>query len=60
MADKKDRSSPVHTKHRESEQGRNQSTETRTEGGRSKIWVVALIVIVFLLIILAVTGVVPL
>lgn len=59
MAEKKDRSSPVNTKHRESEQGRNQSTETRTEGSRSKIWIVALIVIVFLLIILSVTGVVP-
>ena len=60
MAEKQDRSSPVNTKHRESEQGRNQSTETRTEGRKSKKWIIALVVIVFLLIILAITGVVPL
>ena len=60
MDTKHDRSSPVPTKHDESEEGRNQSTETRTDGSRSKLWIVLLIVIVFLLIILAITGVVPL
>lgn len=60
MAEKQDRSSPMKTKHRESDEQRNQSTETRTEGTKSKKWIVALIVIVFLLIILAIAGVVPL
>ena len=60
MSADKDRSSPVPTNHDKSEQGVNQSTETRTENSGSKLWVVILIAIVFLLIILAVTGVVPL
>ncbi|MBT8294852.1 MAG: hypothetical protein KJP01_05665 [Gramella sp.] len=58
MSADKDRSSPVPTKHDKSEQSRNQSTETRTTKDRSKLWVVLLAVIVFLLIILSITGVV--
>lgn len=60
MSTDKDRSSPVPTDHKKSEQGVNQSTETRTGTSRSKLWVVILIIIVFLLIILSVTGVVNL
>ena len=56
----KDRSSPVPTDHKKSEQSRNQSTEARTRTSGSKLWVVILLVIVFLLIILSVTGVVNL
>jgi cytochrome b subunit of formate dehydrogenase len=58
MAKDKDRSSPVPTEHRKSEQGRNQSTETRTMDSGSKTWIVVLVVVIFLLIILAVTGVI--
>lgn len=56
----KDRSSPVPTDHKKSEDGVNQSTETRTKNSSSKLWVVILLAIVFLLIILAITGVVDL
>ncbi|MFV8225595.1 hypothetical protein [Christiangramia aquimixticola] len=58
MANDKDRSSPVPTEHRKSEQGRNQSTETRTSNSGSKLWIVILVVVIFFLIILSVTGVV--
>lgn len=60
MSADKDRSSPVPTKHDESEQGVNQSTETRKGSSGFKLWLVVLIVIVFLLIILSITGVVNL
>ncbi|TRO64415.1 hypothetical protein [Christiangramia sabulilitoris] len=60
MSADKDRSSPMLTDHKDSEQSRNQSTETRTGNSRNKMWVVVLIILVFLLIILSVTGVVTL
>lgn len=60
MSKDKDRSSPVPTEHRESGQGVNQSTETRTQNTGSKTWLVVAIIIVFLIIILAVSGVIQL
>ncbi|GAA4312550.1 hypothetical protein GCM10023115_31290 [Pontixanthobacter gangjinensis] len=60
MSADKDRSSPVSTKHDKTEQGVNQSTETRTGNSGSKLWIVIAVVIVFLLIILSITGVVNL
>lgn len=56
----KDRSSPVPTDRKESRDTVNQSTETRTANSGSKLWVVILIIVVFLLVILSVTGVVNL
>jgi hypothetical protein len=58
MSADKDRSSPAPTNHDKTEQGVNQSTETRTKNSSSKLWLVILIIIVFLLIILSYTGVV--
>jgi len=52
----KDRSSPVPTDHKKSEESINQSTETRTQNSGSKLWVVVILVIIFLVVILAVTG----
>lgn len=60
MNNDKDRSSPVPTEHRESGQGINQSTETRTGNSGSKTWLVVAVIIVFLIIILAVSGVIQL
>ncbi|WP_157514517.1 hypothetical protein [Christiangramia portivictoriae] len=53
----KDRSSPVPKEDRDSEQKVNQSTETRVQNSGSKLWIVIAIIAVFLLIILAITGV---
>lgn len=60
MSADRDRSSPVPTDHKKSEQGVNQSTETRTKNSRSKLWVVILFVIILIVVILAITGVVDL
>lgn len=60
MTKNKDRSSPVPTEHRESGQGINQSTETRTKNSGSKTWIVVAAIIIFLLVVLAVSGVIEL
>ncbi len=58
MSADKDRSSPVPTNHKKSESGINQSTETRTENSGSKMWIIILLGIIFLIIILSVSGLV--